>query len=320
MKKLLSIAAASLLTLALTSCGESDSSAKKVRIGVSIPAADHGWTGGVVWYAEKAKRDLEKSDPNLEITVSTARDAAEQVSKIENLLVRKIDALVVLPQEPGPLTAICEQARKQGVYLVTVDRGLDKEVQNLNVAGDNAGFGRAAAQALAGALKGKGDIVIMEGIPCVVNSDRVNAFREEIAKYPDIRILESQSAYWDTEKGLKLMENFLQKYPKIDAVWVGDDDVLIGAYKALQESGRKDVKLMLGGGGSKVIIKKVLDRDPIVSMTVTYPPRMIEDGIRAAVQAIREGKQNEPAARLVVPSEIITQENAKSYYYPDSIY
>lgn len=320
MKKLLSIAAAALLTLALTSCGESDSSEKKVRIGVSIPAADHGWTGGVVWYAEKAKRDLEKSDPNLEITVSTARDAAEQVSKIENLLVRKIDALVVLPQEPGPLTAICEQARKQGVYLVTVDRGLDKEVQNLNVAGDNAGFGRAAAQALAGALKGKGDIVVMEGIPCVVNSDRVNAFREEIAKYPDIRILESQSAYWDTEKGLKLMENFLQKYPKIDAVWVGDDDVLIGAYKALQESGRKDVKLMLGGGGSKVIIKKVLDRDPIVSMTVTYPPRMIEDGIRAAVQAIREGKQNEPAARLVVPSEIITQENAKSYYYPDSIY
>ena len=176
------IAAAALLTLALTSCGESDSSAKKVRIGVSIPAADHGWTGGVVWYAEKAKRDLEKSDPNLEITVSTARDAAEQVSKIENLLVRKIDALVVLPQEPGPLTAICEQARKQGVYLVTVDRGLDKEVQNLNVAGDNAGFGRAAAQALAGALKGKGDIVVMEGIPCVVNSDRVNAFREEIAR------------------------------------------------------------------------------------------------------------------------------------------
>ena len=144
MKKLLSIAAAALLTLALTSCGESDSSEKKVRIGVSIPAADHGWTGGVVWYAEKAKRDLEKSDPNLEITVSTARDAAEQVSKIETLRVRKIDALVVLPQEPGPLTAICEQARKQGVYLVTVDRGLDKEVQNLNVAGDNAGFGRTS--------------------------------------------------------------------------------------------------------------------------------------------------------------------------------
>ena len=53
MKKLLSIAAAALLTLALTSCGESDSSAKKVRIGVSIPAADHGWTGGVVWYLSR---------------------------------------------------------------------------------------------------------------------------------------------------------------------------------------------------------------------------------------------------------------------------
>ncbi len=319
MKKFSTVAAAALLTLALASCGESDS-AKKIRVGVSIPAADHGWTGGIVWHAEKAKRELEKSDPNLEITVSTARDAAEQVSKIENLLVRKPDALVVLPQEPGPLTAICEQARRQGAYLVTVDRGLDKEVQNLNVAGDNAGFGRAAAQALAGALQGKGDIVVMEGIPCVVNSDRVNAFKEELARHPGIRILESQSAYWDTEKGLKLMENFLQKYPKIDAVWVGDDDVLIGAYKALQESGRKDVRLMLGGGGSKVVVKKVLDRDPIVSMTVTYPPRMIEEGIRAAVQAVREGKQDAPASKLVIPSEIITPENAKSYYAPDSIY
>ena len=302
------------------SCGKTEEGKNTIRIGVSIPAADHGWTGGIVWWAEQAKKEWEAKDPNVQVLISTAKDAAEQVDKIENLLVQNVDALVVLPQEPGPLTGICSSAAKQGKYLVVVDRGLTKDVQNLTVAGDNAGFGKAAADAIVRQLNGKGDILIMEGIPCPVNSDRVNAFREEIAKYPDIRILESQSAYWDTEKGLKLMENFLQKYPKIDAVWVGDDDVLIGAYKALQESGRKDVKLMLGGGGSKVIIKKVLDRDPIVSMTVTYPPRMIEDGIRAAVQAIREGKQNEPAARLVVPSEIITQENAKSYYYPDSIY
>lgn len=319
MKKLLTLFAAGALLLGLASCGKSE--AKKLRVGVSIPAADHGWTGGIVWSAEDAKKRLEAANPDLEIVISTARDAAEQVSRIENLMVRNVNALVVLPQEPGPLTNVCEAARKQGIFLVTVDRGLDKPVQDVNVAGDNAGFGRAAAQAIVKALDGKGDILVIEGIPCVVNTDRVTAFREEIAKHPGIKVLESQSAYWDTEKGLKLMENFLQKYKKIDAVWVGDDDVLLGAMKALKESGRKDVKLMLGGGGSKHVVKMVLDKDPIVNMTVTYPPKMIEEGIVAAIAGLRNGgKAADGKTKIVMPSEIVNAENAGEFYFADSIY
>ena len=71
----------------------------KIRIGVSIPSADHGWTGGVVWWAEQAKKDLESKDPNLEIIITTAKDSAEQVSRIENLMAQGIKALVVLPHE-----------------------------------------------------------------------------------------------------------------------------------------------------------------------------------------------------------------------------
>lgn len=305
------------LLLVLAGCGES--SAKKIRVGVAIPAADHGWTGGIVSAANAAKAEIEKEDPEVEIIISTARDAAEQVSRIENLLVRRVNALVVLPQEPGPLTTVCANAAREGTFLVVVDRGLDQPVHHVNVAGDNRGFGRAAAQALAGALKGEGKILVMEGIPCVVNSDRVSAFQEELKKYPKIRILESQSAYWDTEKGLKLMENYLQKYPEIDAVWVGDDDVLIGALKALQESGRKEVKLMLGGGGSKLIIKRVMDHDPVVRMTVTYPPEMIAVGIREAIKGVRSGVKT-PQKNIVVPSEIVTEENAAKFYHPESVY
>ena len=230
-----------------------------------------------------------------------------------------VKAVVVLPQEPGPLTNVCDMAKQQGVFLVTVDRGLEKPVQDVYVAGDNAGFGRTAAQALVQALGGRGDILVMEGIPCVVNTDRVEAFKAEIAKHPGIRLLESQSAYWDTEKGLKLMENFLQKYPKIDAVWVGDDDVLIGALKALEESKRQDVKLMLGGGGAKAIVKRVLDRDPVVRMTVTYPPNMIEIGIESAIAGLKNGGKAKEA-KIVIPSEVVTPENASEYYFPDSIY
>ena len=302
-----------------TGCGKTKSDADTIRIGVSIPAADHGWTGGIVWWAEQAKKTWEKKDPNVRIIISTAKDAAEQVDKIENLLVQKVDALVVLPQEPGPLTSICTKAAKQGKYLVVVDRGLTKDVQNVTVAGDNAGFGRTCAEEMAKKLDGKGDILIMEGIPCEVNTLRVNAFREVMKKYPGIRILESQASYWSTEKGLKLMENFLQKYPKIDAVWAGDDDVLLGALKAYEESGRKDIRLMIGGGGSKAIVKKVLDKDPLVQFNVTYPPRMIAYGVEYAVARLK-GKPGTQEKRVTVPADVITPKNAKFFYYPNSIY
>jgi len=115
------------------------------------------------------------------------------------------------------------------------------------------------------------------------------------------------------------MENYLQKYPKLDAVWVGDDDVLIGALKALEESKRADVKLMLGGGGAKTVVKRVLDRDPIVRMTVTYPPKMIDVGMTAAVEGLKNaGKAKQP--KIVIPSEVVNSTNAKEYYFPESIY
>ena len=159
----------------------------------------------------------------------------------------------------------------------------------------------------------------MEGIPCSVNTLRVEAFRKVLKQYPQIKILESASAYWNQEKALKLMENFLQKHKKVDAVWAGDDDVLLGALKAYKESKRKDIRFFIGGGGSKEIIKMVLDHDALVPVDVTYPPRMIARGIEYTVSAIRDGKI--PAdKRIVIPAEVITGDNAKNFYFPDSIY
>lgn len=304
----------------ISGCGRQETSNDNVlRIGVSLPSQDHGWTGGVVWWAEKTKNEMMQGDKSLKITVVTAKDAGEQVNQIENLMVQGIDALVLLPHEPGPLTKICEELTSKGIFLTVVDRNLDKPVQNLSVAGDNPGFGKACGQELVRQLDGKGKILIMEGIPCQVNTDRVEAFKAEIAKAPGITVLDSQPAYWDTEKALKLMENFLQKHNSIDAVWTGDDDVLVGALKAYSESGRKDVKCFIGGGGSKVIIKKILDQDPLVPLDVTYPPRMIAVGIEKTVQALRNELPKE-TRNIVVPAEVVVPANAKDFYFEDSVY
>ena len=133
--------------------------------------------------------------------------------------------------------------------------------------------------------------------------------------------MESQPAYWNTEKGLALMENYLQKHKKIDAVWAGDDDVLKGVIKAYQNSKRSDIKALTGGGGSKDIVKLILDKDPVVKATVTYPPNMVAVGMDLALKGLRANKQTDPKDKeVIVPSEVVMTENAAKFYFPDSVY
>jgi ribose transport system substrate-binding protein len=298
----------------------------KVKVGISIPTADHGWTGGINWWAQKAIKDWQAKDKNVEFILVTADNPQKQVNDVEDLMTRGINALVILAHDSATLTPVVKRAYDKGIYIVSVDRGLTEAVQNVYIAGDNPGFGAKCAEWLGKALDGKGEIVMMEGIPTVINTERVEGFKAVMAKkFPGIKILESQPAYWDTQKGLALMENYLQKYKKIDAVWAQDDDVLVGVLQAYKESKRSDVKIMLGGAGSKVMVKKVMDGDPLVKADVTYPPNMIATGISLGVLGA-QGKgldgfyQKKVPSKIVLSAELVTKENAKDYYVPDSIY
>lgn len=310
------------LTMLVSSLGFA---AERVRIGVATPTADHGWTGGIVWWTEKAIAEWKAKDPNVEFFWVTSDSAAQQVGQVEDLMVKGIDALVILPHDSAPLTPIVEQVKKEGIFVVSVDRALTKDVADVYIAGDNAGMGRVAAEWIAKELNGKGKIVILEGIPTVINTERVEAFRAVMADYPGIEILDSQPAYWNTQKGLEVMENFLQKYNQIDAVWTGDDDVLKGALQAYRESGRKDIKIFFGGAGAKDIVKMIMDGDRLVRANVTYPPSMIATGISLAVFGARgeslEGfYQHKIPSKIVLAAELITRGNAADYYEPDSIF
>lgn len=318
MKKTLLVVLASLLVPGFALAKD------KVKVGVSIPTADHGWTGGINWWAKKAIADWKAKDPNVEFVLVTAENPQKQVNDVEALMQQGIDALVILAHDSAPLTPVVKKAYDKGIYVVSVDRGLTEKAENVYVAGDNPGLGAQSAEWLGKALGGKGDIVVLEGIPCVINTERVEAFKAVLAKkYPGVKILESQPAMWDTQKGLQIMETYLQKYKKIDAVWAQDDDVLIGVLKAYQESKRKDIKLMLGGAGSKIMIKKVMDGDPLVQADVTYPPNMIATGITIGVHGAKgtaiPGFYQSPG-KVVVNADLITKANAKNYYVPESVF
>lgn len=296
--------------------------AKKLRIGVSIPAADHGWTAGIGWWAKRAMA----LHPEYEWSYATAADPAKQIADVEDMMAKGVDALVILATESAPLTPVAEEAHKRGIYLVNVDRGFLKPVADVFIEGDNKAFGRKSADFIAAKMKaeGKTNLVVLEGIPSTVNTDRVSAAMEVFKANPEIKILGQQPAMWNREKGLSVMQNMLTQHGKIDCVWAGDDDVALGVIQAIKEAGREGEMWIFPGAGMKDVVKMVMEKDPMIPADMTYPPSMIAAGIHIAVSNLRDGKTKQVAEfmpkHMVIDVELITPENAGQYYFPESVY
>ncbi|MFN7043045.1 MAG: ABC transporter substrate-binding protein [Acidovorax temperans] len=292
----------------------------KPVIGVSVPAATHGWTGGVVYWANRTKDEIEKQYPGVKVIVKTAGSPSEQANQVQDLqAVNKIDTLVILPFESAPLTRPVAQVKSKGVYVTVVDRGLtDPNAQNAYVAGDNPGFGRVAGEYMAKAMGGKGNVVILRGIPTVIDNERVDAFNAVMKTHPDIKVLDAKHGNWNRDDAFKVMQDYLTRFKQIDAVWASDDDMAVGVQRAIEQAKRTDVKLVVGGAGAKDYIKKVMDGDKLVTANVTYSPSMIADAMKLTAEARVAGKAL--PEKTIIPSVLVTKDNASKFYFPDSPY
>ena len=344
----LTLLLALLLTAPLLGCEEADTpdaaaDPAKPTLGVSIPAADHGWTGGVVYWADKAREDF---GDRVNFRIQTAAGPDEQINQIETMLAGGVDGLVVLATESQPLTNTAEKVAERGVYLVSVDRGFTEPVADVYLAGDNAAFGRKSAEFVAERMGGSGKLVVLTGIPSTVDTARVEAAMEVFAQHPDIAIVDRQPGRWNREESLKVMQTILQKHSRIDAVWAQDDDMAEGVEQAVREAGREGEMWILGGAGKKEIVKRVMDGDALYPATITYPPAMIYAGAAVAAAELTGGDLADAADQmpehLGVTREmleaaagqdggggqkqvtldvfLVTPENASDYYFPESIY
>ncbi len=293
--------------------------AEKVVLGVSIPAATHGFTGGIVFWANQAKKDLEKAHPDLKVIVKTAANAGEQANQLQDLMaVSKINTLVVFPFESAALTKPVQAIHDKGVYVTVVDRGLtDPSAQDAYISGDNTAFGKIPAEYLAKAMNGKGDLVALRGIATTLDNERWDAFTSVMKNYPDIKILDARYGNWNRDDAFKVMQDYLTRFKHIDAVWAADDDMAVGVLKAIDQAKRTDIKIVFGGAGAKGMIKTLMDgKDPRIQANVSYSPKFMYDAIKLTADARLKGEKL--PATYIIPSVLITKQNAAEFYFPDS--
>lgn len=286
-----------------------------LTVAVSIPAADHGWTGGVVYHAERIAKALEANHKGLKIIVKTSPDGASQASALEDLTTQGINALVVLPHNSDELTGPLKAVKAKGVFITVVDRALsDPTINDIYVAGNNPALGKVAGDYMKGAL-GKADVVIIRGMPIVIDEERQKGFADAIAG-SEIKVLDSQFGNWSRDDAFKVMQDYLTKYPKIDAVWCQDDDMAVGVLEAIKNANRTDVKLVVGGAGMKEMVKKVSDGDTMMPINVLYPPAMVGTAIELTVAGLMD--KVPVRGRYILDATLVTKENAAEFYFPDS--
>lgn len=292
--------------------------AEKVTLGVAIPTATHSFTAGIVWWANEAKKELEKAHPDLKIIVKTSAAASEQANQLQDMLtVNKINALVIFPLESAALTQPVAQVKSKGVYVTVVDRGLtNTAAQDAYVAGDNTAFGKLPAEYLAKQLNGKGNIVVLRGIPTTLDNERFDAFSAVMKGHPGIKILDAKYGNWNRDDAFKVMQDYLTRFRQIDAVWAADDDMAVGVQKAIDQAKRGDIKEIFGGAGAKGAVKKIIDGDKMIKADVSYSPKFIYDAIKMTAEARLKGEKL--PATTIIPSVLITNQNAKQFYFPDS--
>jgi ribose transport system substrate-binding protein len=215
--------------------------AAKVTMGLAISTLNNPF---FVELKEGAEAAAKKAGVEL-VVVDAQNDANRQLASIENLIQKKVSVILVNPTDSAAIVPAIKAANKAGIPVITVDRGASGGEVTTHIASDNVAGGRMAGEYVAKLIGGKGRVVELEGIPGTSAArDRGKGFNEVMKKYPGIEVVARQEAGFDRAKGLTVMENILQAQPKIDAVFAHNDEMALGALKAIGASGRTGIRIV----------------------------------------------------------------------------
>jgi ribose transport system substrate-binding protein len=176
------------------------------------------------------------------VVLDSQNDPAKELSNVEDVLNQNVKLVMLNPADSDAAKASVAAANHKNVPVITLDRSANGGDVVTHIASDNVAGGRMAADLVIKKLGGKGNVVELEGVPgASAARDRGKGFGDEIATAPGIKIIAIQTANFDRTQGLNVMENILQAHSDIDAVFSQNDEMALGALKAIQAAHRKIV-------------------------------------------------------------------------------
>lgn len=264
------------------------------------------------------KRFAEAGDVRL-VIADAQQDNSRQVAQVETFIRERPDLLIVAPNERAALTAVMGDAIEEKIPVICLERDVLRPYYTTYVHSDNVVIGRMAGEFIKDYLVSKyrrprGKVVEMRGLLGVEGEvSRYNGAAEIFAQYPEIRVVADPVADWVQARAKDRMTEVLRAQSQIDVVYGHNDPMAVGAYLAAKELNREKEMIFVGVdglGGPAGGIKKVMDG--ILAATFVYP-LCVDQAVQIALKMLHDPKF-QPARQYMVPSRIVTPQNASELY------
>ncbi|MCC3767618.1 D-ribose ABC transporter substrate-binding protein [Streptomyces sp. UNOC14_S4] len=246
----------------------------------------------------------------LKINITDAQnDPTQQINQMETFTSQNVKAAVINPVDSDAAVPAVGVANRADVPVISIDRGVNGGKVGSTIASDNVAGGRLAAKTLAEAVGGKGKVVFLEGQPGTSAArERGKGFEEGIRAFSGVEVVARQPADFDRAKGMDVMANMLQAHRDIAGVFAANDEMALGAAKALGSASGRSVKVV-AFDGTPDGVEGV--RNGTLTATVAQQPELLG---RQAVDWAMRAAAGKPLPREVkVPVVLVTRENAARF-------
>ncbi len=279
-----------------------------LKIGVSMPTFDDNY---LTYLRENMNKKAKQDGISLQFE-DARNDVVKQLNQVQSFLSQKVDAVIVNPVDTAATRNLIESATKAGIPLVFVNRKPNDPklpAGVVTVTSNDLEAGHLQAQYIADKLGGKGQVAILLG-ELSNNSTQVRTagFKEILAKYPGIKIVEEQTGMWLRDKGMDLTSNWLLAGKEIDAILSNNDEMAIGAAMALKQAGKQGV--LVGGVDGTPDALAAIKRG-LMSVSVYQDARGQAEGALSAAEKM--AKKENVEQNVTIPYQLITPENVAEF-------
>ncbi|HHY48031.1 MAG TPA: sugar ABC transporter substrate-binding protein [Firmicutes bacterium] len=234
----------------------------------------------------------------------------EQVRAIEDSIIRKVDAIVLIPSDSKGIIPGIEKANKAGIPVINVNTKAHGGKCETFVAVENYDAAFKVADAMAKKLGGQGKVIILEGVPGAQSTMDLNAGTvDALKKYPGIKVVASQTAKFQRAEAMRVMENLLQRYPDIDAVLAANDEMALGAVEAIDAAGKTGKILVSGLDANADAVKAIAEG----KLTMSCDKRSYQQGYVGVEMAVKFLRGEKIPERVVIETTLVDKSNVDQY-------
>lgn len=239
-------------------------------------------------------------------------DTSSQIRIVEQMIVSKVDALVIAPADSKALVPVLKKASDAGIKVVNIDNRLDPEVlksKSLDipfVGPDNRKGARLVGEYLAKQLKQGDQVGIIEGVSTTTNAQQRTAGFKDAMETAGMRIVGVQSGNWEIDKGNAVAAAMLNEYPDLKALLAGNDSMALGAVSAVRAAGKKGQVQIVGYDNIKAIHPMLKD-GRVLATADQFAAKQAVFGIEAALKLVKGEPTGAKDGVIETPVELVTQ-------------